>query len=119
MSRPPERIRIRECNRWICDLIFCAECGQRVPVFHDLAPSEAALLEKWRRTNQPDYPEIAAITGLSKSQARRWLSHQQTGIERKGRWNSATCPKCRLWLRSPKARRCFHCGHDCRKNSVE
>ena len=37
----------RQSNRWICDLIFCAACRAHVPVFHDLAPGEQALVEAW------------------------------------------------------------------------
>lgn len=100
-----------ERNRWIYDLIWCAECGAHVPVFHDLAPPEAKLLETWCRKVHA-YWRIAAITGLDKGLVKMWQLHFNKPIARTGKWITAACPHCERWLRGPDAKQCFHCGAD-------
>ncbi len=101
----------QERNRWIYDLIYCGECGCHVPVFRDLAPPEQRLLEQWK-ARPPRYLELAQETGLTPDAAKTWICHLNKPIRRRGKWNSASCPRCGRWLRTPEARQCFHCGAD-------
>lgn len=98
-----------EVNRWIYDLIFCADCGAHVPVFRDLAPPEQELLDEWI-ANPPFYPVVAKATGLSLVEAKTWRMHLDDPPKLKGKLNSVTCPRCRRWLDTPFKRRCLHCG---------
>ena len=102
----------RERNQWIYDMIFCADCGAHVPVFHDLAPPEEAIVQEWLKADSPPYHrEVSEVTGMSKPCAKAWVLHMRGEIVRKGCWNTASCPKCKRWLRTPQAKQCFHCGH--------
>lgn len=105
--RSPER------NRWIHDLYWCADCGTHVPVFRDLARPEQAILDGWlAQDNRPRAAEIARVTGLEYGVAKAWVHHMNQTPPAKGRWNTASCPQCGRWLRTPTARQCLHCGAD-------
>ncbi|MFN0136452.1 MAG: hypothetical protein ACKVS9_10105 [Phycisphaerae bacterium] len=100
-----------ERNRWIHDLIWCADCCAHVPVFRDLGPDETRQLEQWRAKKLLP-SKVASITGLDGALAKSWLVHVRKAIVTKGKWNSTKCPSCERWLRGPRAQQCFHCGAD-------
>jgi hypothetical protein len=103
--RPVER------NRWIYDLYYCGDCGDHVPVFRDLCPPEQAIVDAWL-DQRPDYPLVAAETGMPDGLAKSSIVHGGKAPTSRGRWTSARCPTCDRWLRNPSAKQCFHCGAD-------
>lgn len=100
-------------NRWIYDLVYCGNCGVHVPVFHDLAPPEQAIVDEWlRRGTRLQDEEFCNATGLSRGHGKLFVLHRGKPVQAKGTLNSTPCPHCTRWLQGPRAQQCLHCSAD-------
>jgi hypothetical protein len=91
---------------------FCEKCGNHIPEFADVSPSEQLRLRRLAERNVTEaMQELMRLTGCSKGWAKIWVAHPD-GPQPKHLHRGTPCPYCGAPLRTNKARQCMACGMD-------